>query len=493
MALAKRNSWVVINASNDATYLVQLQKGRRARIGRSKVKMETLVGGTFGSVYEVRNNQPVPVEGGLVLDMESLQRVSGKDNRDLVDKNTAQKLSQKDINKMKESGASGQDIIAQLVQSSTTFNQKTAYSQQKYLKKKQRKYITRFRLCKATPMSLADFMFSVKPFTIGNLRWDALSQLLSGANVCPSPSTKVIVVEQCGGLVTGSVAYRLGGFGKIMSGVVGKPKLGVLNKFNFTPEQRQNISYFNVSDVPSQPHTNPAADPPVGDNKSTAASDSSHVATDSASTGAAATTEAAAKPEPDPNHDPNPNSAPPSHPSPVGGTTVDVAAPKENPEVKEIAKPDQNPSPSPRSTPNPKPCPNSSPAPLDLAQRLQGANTLILAGDLPFWTLAQRFIPVMGACSNFAFFCEYLEPLANCQYRMLRHKVAIRVELSDTWTREYQVLSNRTRPSMQMSGHSGYVLTGIIVPAASCEMNLMPDRGRKRKGGRSNHSAKRER
>jgi len=74
-------------------------------------------------------------------------QVSGKDNRDLVDKNTAQKLSQEDINKMKASGASGQDIIAKLVQSSTTFSQKTAYSQQKYLKKKQRKYITRFRLC----------------------------------------------------------------------------------------------------------------------------------------------------------------------------------------------------------------------------------------------------------------------------------------------------------------------------------------------------------
>lgn len=77
----------------------------------------------------------------------ALHAVSGKDNRDLVDANTAQKLDQDDITAIKKSGASGAEIIAKLVQSSATFDQKTIFSQQKYLKKKQQKYITRFRLC----------------------------------------------------------------------------------------------------------------------------------------------------------------------------------------------------------------------------------------------------------------------------------------------------------------------------------------------------------
>ena len=34
---------------------------------------------------------------------------------------------------------------------------------------------------------------------------------------------------------------------------------------------------------------------------------------------------------------------------------------------------------------------------------------------------------------------------------------ALRLQLSDTWTREIVVASNRTRPVMQTSGHGGYV------------------------------------
>jgi len=38
-----------------------------------------------------------------------------------------------------------------------------------------------------------------------------------------------------------------------------------------------------------------------------------------------------------------------------------------------------------------------------------------------------------------------------------------RLQLSDTWTREFVVAENRTRPVMQTSGHGGYILTGIYV------------------------------
>ncbi len=40
---------------------------------------------------------------------------------------------------MKDQGVSGGKIIQALVQNSTSFNEKTSYSQEKYLKKKQKK------------------------------------------------------------------------------------------------------------------------------------------------------------------------------------------------------------------------------------------------------------------------------------------------------------------------------------------------------------------
>ena len=40
---------------------------------------------------------------------------------------------------------------------------------------------------------------------------------------------------------------------------------------------------------------------------------------------------------------------------------------------------------------------------------------------------------------------------------------AVNVNLSETWLRSYQVLPERTHPTVNMSGGGGYLLTGIMV------------------------------
>lgn len=40
------------------------------------------------------------------------------------------------------------------------------------------------------------------------------------------------------------------------------------------------------------------------------------------------------------------------------------------------------------------------------------------------------------------------------------------MELSDSWLREYQVLPERTHPTVMMDCHGGYLLTGITVTHA---------------------------
>lgn len=37
------------------------------------------------------------------------------------------------------------------------------------------------------------------------------------------------------------------------------------------------------------------------------------------------------------------------------------------------------------------------------------------------------------------------------------------LELGETWMREYQVLPQRTHPTMRMNAASGYILSGIKV------------------------------
>jgi hypothetical protein len=59
----------------------------------------------------------------------------------LCDEGSAnQTLQHHEIEQLKSQGASGQTIISQLVSKSATFEKKTAFSQQKYLNKKKKKY-----------------------------------------------------------------------------------------------------------------------------------------------------------------------------------------------------------------------------------------------------------------------------------------------------------------------------------------------------------------
>ena len=58
---------------------------------------------------------------------------STRDNRSLVDDNTAQRLDQSVINGMKQNKTlSGKDIVDALVKNSSTYQSKTVFSQEKY-------------------------------------------------------------------------------------------------------------------------------------------------------------------------------------------------------------------------------------------------------------------------------------------------------------------------------------------------------------------------
>lgn len=65
---------------------------------------------------------------------------SGTDNRNLVSDHSAQLLKQDDIERLRESGTSSSDILGMIVENSKTFSSKTEFSQEKFLKKKEKKY-----------------------------------------------------------------------------------------------------------------------------------------------------------------------------------------------------------------------------------------------------------------------------------------------------------------------------------------------------------------
>ena len=106
-------------------------------------------------------------------------------------------------------GVSGGTIIKKLMQGSSSFQDRTEFSKQKYIKKKMSKYFTFVKLVKPSALTLCKSFYESKPDKIGYLRFDSLAQLLNYANV--QANSQVLVFENCSGLVLGAVAERVAG------------------------------------------------------------------------------------------------------------------------------------------------------------------------------------------------------------------------------------------------------------------------------------------
>merc|ERR1712094_81554 len=90
-------------------------------------------------------------------------------------------------------------------------------------------------------------------------------------------------------------------------------------------------------------------------------------------------------------------------------------------------------------------------------------------------------LPHLTCGFPFVVFSEYMEPLMEAMLQLRAKDCAIRLQLAETWLREYQVLPERTHPVMSTSAASGYVLSGIKVQVGTKEDNKA--RKRQNEGG----------
>uniref|UniRef100_A0A453A6Q3 tRNA (adenine(58)-N(1))-methyltransferase non-catalytic subunit TRM6 n=1 Tax=Aegilops tauschii subsp. strangulata TaxID=200361 RepID=A0A453A6Q3_AEGTS len=179
------------------------------KIGDKSCSLQPLLGRPFGSLFRVGPDGLLPCQDdGKPRDAGAAQDET-RDNRSLVDNNTAQTLSSEDIEAMKREGASGDAIVEALIANSSTFGNKTVFSQEKYKLKKQKKYAPKVLLRRPSTRSICETYFKKYPARIGFMRVDTLSLLLSMANV--GAYSDVLAVDMVGGLVVGAVAERLGG------------------------------------------------------------------------------------------------------------------------------------------------------------------------------------------------------------------------------------------------------------------------------------------
>lgn len=149
--------------------------------------------------------------------------VDTRTNKNIIDDPTVQKLTMVEIEALKQDEAgTSKDLIAKILQSHSTLDQKTAFSLAKYTLRKQRKYLKRFCVLPLDVVTLTDWMMNERDFAkVMEIRNEVLGLIGCWANVHSAgvanpelPTTpgsgRYLVVDDTGGLVVAALAERMG-------------------------------------------------------------------------------------------------------------------------------------------------------------------------------------------------------------------------------------------------------------------------------------------
>lgn len=160
-------------------------------LGRDTICLKGIEGCPYYSIFKLlpkslkKNNEYTIelAEEAVNLKDELEIKTSGYDNRNIFDDGNSQKLTAADIDTLKSDSQKASDIVGTLITNSKTFLNKTEYSQDKYLKKKEKKYFEYFQILKPNIRIISEVMYRLDAAKIQNLRMDTLSQMITISNI----------------------------------------------------------------------------------------------------------------------------------------------------------------------------------------------------------------------------------------------------------------------------------------------------------------------
>ncbi|KAJ7409747.1 tRNA methyltransferase 6 [Willisornis vidua] len=160
--------------------------------------LDNAIGHIYGTTFEVTN-------GGNLQPKQEVEETptetkeAGTDNRNIVDDGKSQKLTHDDIKALKDKGIKGQEIVQQLIENSTTFRDKTEFAQDKYIKKKKKKYEAVITIVKPSTRILSTMYYAREPGKINKVH-SLLSGTFSTETLPSDPEENALVEEESNGL-----------------------------------------------------------------------------------------------------------------------------------------------------------------------------------------------------------------------------------------------------------------------------------------------------
>lgn len=362
-------------------------KGKFFKAKRIKADLGVTIGHPYGTMFEFnqRKKKLEVVEKMQIEGEYDASFVPSKNNSKLFDDQKSQSLRAEEIHKLKDN-KSAEELVAIIAKNSTTFKNKTAYSKEKYLKRKMKKHAIIVTVLRPTPELICRMYYdSINGYKDKHflLRYDTMAQLISVANI--RANTINLVVDSTEGLLLAAIAQRVGGFGYVLHGhTKHKPKLNLFHKINSSRRVIDSLVHFPLS----------ALDTLL-----------------------------------------NPSFPPHKH---VEQTTVETSTDFVNIGQK-MLRHEQ----------------------LGMVAKIlrQKVDSLILCSKFDPTYLLDALFPLLIPSGILVIFSHTMAPLVQCMKILKQRGVVCNTKISDTWTRSYQILPNRTHPVMNTSSSSGYLLS----------------------------------
>uniref|UniRef100_A0AAQ5ZH17 tRNA (adenine(58)-N(1))-methyltransferase non-catalytic subunit TRM6 n=1 Tax=Amphiprion ocellaris TaxID=80972 RepID=A0AAQ5ZH17_AMPOC len=430
----------VVLKRGDIFKAVQIVPKKKIIFEKQWFFLDNAVGNLYSTTFEISSGgilQPQKLkETGNPSDLKE----AGTDNRNIVDDGKSQKLTRDDIETLKEQGLKGQEIIQQLIENSSTFRDKTEYAQDKYIKKKKKKYENTVTILKPSCRILAMMYHGREPGKICHLRYDTLAQMLTLANI--HAHSKVLVFETCAGLVLGSIMERMGGYGSVIQMYPGGgPVRAGVESFGFPAHFHDTLHEFPICHVNAllAGELDTTAKDPTAEEKLNLAADEEQI-----------------QPEAEQQGSPEEQNM---------ETNAAQDQEKIEKEKRREAKAQE------RKVKLEEKRKKLAAA----AALLEGRNAdgLVIASRFHPCPVLMTLLKFLAPSRPFVVYSQYKETLIECYTKLKEQGGTVNLRLSDTWLRHYQVLPNRTHPVLLMSGGGGYLLSGTTVamdqskPAAS--------------------------
>uniref|UniRef100_A0A665V6M4 tRNA (adenine(58)-N(1))-methyltransferase non-catalytic subunit TRM6 n=1 Tax=Echeneis naucrates TaxID=173247 RepID=A0A665V6M4_ECHNA len=418
----KEGDYVVLKRG-DIFKAMQIQPRKKVIFEKQWFFLDNAVGHLYGATFEIVSGGTLQPEKPKDTVSSDGSKEAGTDNRNIVDDGKSQKLTRDDIETLKEQGLKGQQIIDQLIKNSSTFRDKTEYAQDKYIKKKKKKYENTVTILKPSCRILALMYHGREPGKICHMRYDTLAQMLTLANI--HAGSKVLVFETCAGLVLGSVMERMGGYGSVIQMYPGGgPVRAGVESFGFPAHFHDMLHEFPICHVNSL----------LAGTLDTTAKDTN---TDETKSNMAAEEE---------QNQPEADEQGSMEQQNMEINTGDETGQDQEKTRKEAKAQEKK-------------------ARLEEKRKKLAAAAALLEGrNADGLVIASRFHPcpvLMGLLKflspsrPFVVYSQYKEPLIECYTKLREHGGTVNLRLTDTWLRHYQVNS----PYMSCSSQESTVLT----------------------------------